>query len=562
MRRLGVVLTCLVLAPGLAGLAGCSTADSSTPPSATSTVSRLAGGEETPALGPGRMAYFLLEGVFQGAGAQGYTFLSDLLTGDGKGVSDEATMAKLDGIGSQLTQITTRLDTIDSDLGSLRAEITDATLRGQLDQMNQWNNSMITLYQEYFLPVLDAAKEVSAAKADIDAFKTSCGGAASSGTPSATASATATATTTACATTPVPANLTKALADKVSALDAAKQSFKTKFDLTDPYTTAANQHDELYPKNPDVSSVLKLAGLSMESRGYVTWADSQKLNNLYLALSDQEALSAMMVFEHDKMFDAPVTTQARHQSDYKAFNDIERANLSPEIPWGQVKVGQQMFMVPPDPQHEAYGAWLPISPEGKQLGTFDPLVKEAENPGWSLPNDTQLTALYGATKATPIVDTVLGTESQGPSTHLGSIWKHSGNDSILAPSPITKEQAAIYAWGRPWYWTNDTGQSNAMEEISPITSKYVGYRHYTLHHIGYMAGDAFEIQGQPGRIPDKATCENAQCDATIISMYENDTYSGNVMLTQPIPDGVDYMAQRSTALPALSAVPPATTTGS
>jgi hypothetical protein len=45
-------------------------------------------------------------------------------------------------------------------------------------------------------------------------------------------------------------------------------------------------------------------------------------------------------------------------------------------------------------------------------------------------------------------------------------------------------------------------------------------------------------------------------------MYENDTYSGNVMLTQPIPDGVDYMAPRSTALPATSAIPPSTTTAS
>ena len=563
MRRLTVALTCLVLAPGLAGLAACSASDVTAPPAATSTVSKLAGGEGTPALGPGQMAYFLLEGVFQGAGAQGYNFLSDLLTGDGSGVKEDATTAKLDGISSQLTAITTRLDTVDKDLSSLRAQVTAGKLSVQLTQMDQWNNSMITLYDEYFLPVLDAAQDVRAAKTNLD-IKKSCTTSAStttaatpSATPSTPASATTSSSNTVCSKTQE--ELEQDLKDKLATLDGpdgVKVAFKRNFELKDPYTVSANQHDQLYPKAAGEDSVLKLAGANMQSKGYTTWADSQKLNALYLSLSDQEAFSALLVFEHDKMFGLPAGTQKRHYTDYRDFNDLERANLPKEIPWGQVKVGNQMFMVPADQQQrEAFGPWLPISPEGKQLGTFDPMVKVTENPGWSLPTAAQLGSLHEATKNVTIVDTVLGAENKGPSTHLGSIWKNSGNTKVIAPSSITMEQAAIYSFGQPWFWASDTTTSGMMACYPPGKGIHTN-RYYTLHYASFMGGDVYRTEMEPATSIDEATGNGAECDTA----YENPNYAAATMLTQPIPDTVDYMAQRTDALPAPSGSP--TTTGS
>lgn len=329
-------------------------------------------------------------------------------------------------------------------------------------------------------------------------------------------------------------------------LDAAKADFHTAFMNNNIVATFYNQHDALYPA-PNTSSVLKVAGQLIETKGYATWTDSQTLADMYLYFSDQEALSALLIFEYDKMFGADAATQQRHRDEYLSNIAVEKANLPPEIPWAQVKLGTQMFKTPAYPQEMSYGAWLPINPEGKPLSTYNPRDTETANPGWLLPTAAQLGALYDATKTTPIVNSFWGT----PSTHLGSIWNNSGRLGEWAPRGISAEAKAIDDFGKTWYWTSDTSASNPMT-CEPYQDGEV-VRTYTLHHVGNMGGaTAFETQAQPGAIPDfdGGGMVTADCDSYLVKLYNNDTYSAYVMLTQPIPADVDYLAQRSTALPA------------
>jgi hypothetical protein len=341
----------------------------------------------------------------------------------------------------------------------------------------------------------------------------------------------------------------KAYDDSLTALSNQKAAFDTAFTNNNIVATFYNQHDALYPA-PNTSSVLKLAGQAIGTKGYATWTDSQSLADMYRYFSDQEALSALLIFEHDKMFGADAATQQRHRDEYVSDNAVEKANLPPEIPWAQVKLGTRMFKTPAYPQDTvaSHGAWLPITAEGKPLSTYTPRDTETANPGWVLPTAAQLGTLYDVTKSTPIVNTFWGT----PSTHLGSIWQNSGRLGTYGPPRgVSAEAKAIDDFGKPWYWTSDTSASNPMD-CDPYQDGQVS-RTYTLHHVGNMAGaTAFETQGQPGRIPDffGGGMTVADCDNSLVTLYNNDTYSAYVMLTQPIPADVDYLAQRSTALPA------------
>ena len=565
MRRLSAAVTCILLAPALGGLAACTSSDGTQPTSTTAPLARQAGPAAATAdsLGPGKLAMFLLEGVLQGVGAQGYNFLSDLLFGSGD-VTAAATTEKLDAIQSQLDTISTRLDALDSDVDSIKGQMAGDVLSAKLDSMNTWNNKMTTLYEEYFRPIATAAKTVSVAKKNIaDAQNASCVPSATS-TPTATSTPSATGTTASGPTAPatssaavtcsptatVSPDLTLALSNSVQSVVNAKSLFETAFIAADPFTTMADQHDALYPKDPNVFSVLKLAGQSLESKNYATWTDSQRLAAVYLPLSDQEALTALLILEHDKMFGADAATQQRHRDEYVSNNAVEKANLPPEIPWAQVKLGTRMFKTPAYPQDTvaSHGAWLPITAEGRPLSTYTPRDTETANPGWVLPTAAQLGTLYDATKSTPIVESFWGT----PSTHLGSIWQNSGRLGTYGPPRgVSAEAKAIDDFGKTWYWTSDTSASNPMD-CDPYQDGQVS-RTYTLHHVGNMAGaTAFETQGQPGRIPDffGGGMTVADCDNSLVTLYNNDTYSAYVMLTQPIPADVDYLAQRSTALPA------------
>lgn len=186
-------------------------------------------------------------------------------------------------------------------------------------------------------------------------------------------------------------------------------------------------------------------------------------------------------------------------------------------------------------------AWLPISPEGVQLS--QPLTTyESENPGWGLPTDAQMTALYDGTKNVP---------SLSGSRHLGSVGQDSGRSS-------TEQSQAIAGWGMSAYWTKDTGLTNPMTCI--IGQYREVYRQYTRYHMAVMNGaTAIAIQGQPGRIPDMAKGSpntESDCDQTLISLYDNATYAARVILTRTVDANTqDYMAQRSTALPAPTPAP-------
>ncbi len=516
MRRLSAAVTCLALVPVLGGLVACSGPDGTPPAATTGTVARQAGGAEAVpgGLGPGKLATFLLEGVLQGVGAQGYTFLSDLLFGSDD-VQSAATTQQLTDINNQLDEIDTRLDTITTDLQGISGQIADGALNSKLDTMNTWHNTMKSLYREKFVPIAAAAKDVSTAKQAL-----------ATGSPTPT--------------------LTQNLVKANKALQDAKTAFSSAFDNAQPtpYSLLADQHDALYPNAAGFDSALKLAGKSLQSKGFTTWTDSQRLQNLYLSLSDDEALTALLILEHDKMFGASADTQQRHTNDYVTNHNVEVANLPPEIPWGQIKVGDQMWVTAydsPNPFGPYFsGAWLPISPEGKQLGTWSPQSFLPDFPGWSLPTDRQLTGLYDGTKNVP---------AAAGSTHLGSIWKNTGHEY---------ESFQGSNWGQSWYWTKDTSQSNPMS-CDPYQDGAVS-RVYTLHHVGNMTGaSAIELQGQPGRIPDfdpDGTTVAADCDNILVKMYNNDTYSASVVLTRTVdPDKEDFMAQRSTALS-----PPATPT--
>ena len=544
MRRLGVALTCILLAPGLGGLAACSASKEQTASATSAPVAKEAGAATAGSLVPGQLATFLLEAVGSGVvGNASYTFLSDLVFGS-DGAAAEATTEKLDAMQSQLDQITTRLDAIDAGLKSLSGQVAGDALSGKEDDLDKWHNISLSVYKEQFLPIATKAKAVSVARQALaDAQNASCSPTATSTTPS-----TATASP-ACSTSgTVPPAVQLAYDNALEDLNDAKADFDTAFTNNNIVATFYNQHDALYPA-PYLLSVLKLAGQAIETKGYATWTDSQALADMYLHFSDQEALSALLIFEHDKMSGADAATQQRHRDEYVSNNAVERANLPPEIPWAQVKLGTQMFKVPAWPQEMSHGAWLPTTPEGNPLSPYSPRDTETANPGWLLPTAAQLGALYDATKSTPIVNSFWGT----PFTHLGSIWQNSGRLGTFGPpSGVSAEAKAIDDFGKTWYWTSDTSASN------PLACRLSGSgisndRVYTLHHVANMAGaTAFATQGQPGRIPDEVsdTGKAAECDNELIRLYNNDTYSAYVMLTQPIPAGVDYMALRSTALPA------------
>lgn len=553
MRRLSAVVTSLALVPVLAGVSACS-GSAPVPPAAASVSKQAGAAEGGSGLGPGQLATFVLEGVLQGVGAQGYMFLSDLLSGDSSGVTDKATADKLDSIDNQLTNIKARLDSVDSDLNGITQKLSGDELNTALRQFNTSSNNVLPLYQEKFRPILAETKKVAAAKEDIEVKKTTCATATSTVTPSATpatSAPTATGTSSATArdvcTIDMP-TLTDALTKAVSDLDGAKAKFQSAFEGSTIFSDYLNQHDLLYPKQAGLYSVLYLAGQSLEGKGYVTWSDSQKLHQLYLTLSDQEALSALLVLEYDKMFDTGRLEE--HKQGYQDNHSIEVANLAPEIPWGQVKVGNQMFQVPWDKSVGNFpsGAWLPISPEGKQLGTWFPTSVLDQNPGWSLPDSTQMTTLFEKTKNVPPT-------SEGK-THLGSIWANSGKGAF--------DQVQMGGiWGRTWYWTKDMSDSNSMACYTAFGGEKGPLRVYKLHHVANMSGDtaagsptpanAIELQGQPGRIPDqsgvfnnKQVMKQVECDQEM-DQYNNEKYSADVLLTRPIdPATEDFMAQRQT----------------
>ena len=256
------------------------------------------------------------------------------------------------------------------------------------------------------------------------------------------------------------------------------------------------------------------------------------------------------------MFGADAATQQRHQDEYVKNHAVEQANLPPEIPWDQVLIGGQIYRADANFDKAARQSlsqspepWLPISPEGHQLGSWDAawLLAYPSNAGWDLPTDAQLTALYDGTKNVP---------AAAGSTHLGSIWTNTGRSA-------TDEEFAKYDWNQPWLWSKTTSPSNPM--TCTVAQSHDVTRVYTLHHAGYMAGaTAVGIQGQPGRIPDNNYLANTDADCDLaLNQYNNGTYAAGVVLTRAVDGNTeDFMAQRSTALPPAATPSGTATTGS
>jgi hypothetical protein len=505
MRRLGVAAVCVLLAPGLGALGACTSSEANSPAATSSPITRQAGAAGLTSSGGGAyglVAGALLESLLKPGVEQGYDFLGDLLSG---GDDTKGSEAELTHVQDQLNTITTRLDTIEADLQSIQAQLINQELSTRMTTMNSYHNDVLAVYRSYFLPIAAAAKQVSADKATI-----ANGGAADLDAHKA-----------------VLANKTKDFHDAIT-------SYKIFGILTD-------QHDSLYPKDPQPFSVLKLAGQSMESKGYVTSMDSERLHNLYLAYADQEALTATLILEYDRMFAGDTTGDAKQ---YQDFHAIEVANLATPIPHGQIKVGAQLYMVP---EGEGGGPrtptpWLPINPDGTQLGGNDPATIEGENPGWSLPTDPQLNALYiGTLKAPKPVN-----EADGGSARLGYMWEQGGDWDAGHLKGL---------WQQAWFWTNNKTQSNPMG-CQPTYGGRVS-RTYTLHSAGYMGRpDTIGLQPQPGRIPDRYDSGNdinlltpTGCDNYIVSLYNNPTYAASVVLTRTVDASTeDFTAQRSTAL--------------
>ena len=560
MRRFGIGLSCLLLTSGLVGLTACTGSDR-TSPITSAPVVREAGVVEATAggFGPGQLAVWVLEGVVKAAGGQGYSFLSDLLLG-GDDVKVDTTTQKLDGIQSQLDGIDTRLTGIATDVQSIQDDLVDQDFRAKLEKMNGWNNSMVTLYREYFEPIAGAAKEVAAAKESISSSPSgSCAAVASKSASTAN-------TTTGSCTSPAaaPAASTATLAARSQQLETLRKNFQDAFGRADPYTVLANQHDSLYPKSPSLFSVLKLAGRKLESKGYATAADSQQLHNLYLALSDQEALTALLILEHDKMFGTAAVTQ-RHEDQYLAFRKAEVDNLAQQIPPNKIKVGNRMYAVITE-YGTGFGAWLPMD-NGQQIGTFNAAATAAKYSGWSLPNDLQLTALYNATKGVPII-TGKKLHSDTVATHLGSVFPSQN----VSSSPVEE----IYAdfWQRQSYWSSDvSGLSNPQKCYNmprpdlPHYLSSVVTKQYTFHHVGNMtAASAIAIQNLPSPpVPENITTTGKDgdpnlCHPDMVRLYNNKANSAGVILVHPVDLEKDnYMAERSTALSAPVTATTATT---
>lgn len=545
MRRFGVALSCLLLTTGLVGLSACTSSDQATPTTSAPVVREAGAG----GFGPGQLATWVLEGAVKAAGGQGYSFLSDLLSGDD--VKVDTTTQKLDAIQSQLNGIDNRLSNIQRDVQNIEGALAKSVFQDRLLEMSGWNNRMISLYRNRFQPIACAAWKVAEAK---ESAGYSQGGTLAAATistnPSATIQTTgpctSTTSQTSTSTSAAPSTATTP-ADPSTTLQTLRDNFEKAFIAVDPYAVLADQHNELYPQSPVVSSVLKLYGEDLESKGYATAADSQQIQDLYLILSDQEALTALLVLEYDKMF-APDAVE-RHTNEYVGYRQQEVDNLAQEIPSFQIKVGNQLYSVPTELQ-EQFGAWLPMD-NGKQIGTFSATAIAAQYPGWSVPTELQLTALYNGTQNVNIALAGQKLPPNRAATHLGSIFLYDGQ---------LHEDLRYDAWAYPAYWTSEiSGLSTNQRCYSKITQdapQVTGRQNkqYNFHRVGVMTGaDAIAIKNLPDNpVPENFVTvgkddDTDLCWREMVSTYDNVENSAGVMLTRTVdPQKDNYMAERST----------------
>ena len=580
MRRVGVALTCLLVTTGLVGLTAC-TSSNQTNPTTSAPVVREAGAG---GFGPGQLALWVLQGVVSKGGGEGYTFLSDLLVGND--TKADTTIQKLDAIQSQLGDINTRLGNIEATVQNIQTTLNKQAFETSLRTLNGYKNAMTTIYDDYFVKVSCVARDLAAAKEGANQSPIATPTAATSGTTSTSTSMTdlCESTDTATSTTGEPStsssapplttvNSTTTVADLSKDLETARNNFQAQFvGDNNPITVVKNQHDALYPGS-GVDSVLKQYGTLLQSKGYATAADSQLLQNLYLTLSDQEALTALLILERDKMFGTPEDFK-KHSGQYLQYHQQEVDNLAQQIPPYQIKVGNLMFSVPFGDR--TFGAWLPVDNGRQIVGTIettgtDPFdVSKMAPSGWTVPTIPQLAALYDGTKNVPIVALQPGDygPNQGRSaTHLGSIFRFPERENA------NEDQYQAIEWQRTAYWTSEiSGLSNKQDcnifRSTGNTRILTGqaYKYYNFHRVGVMtgAGAAMETKNLPDNpVPDVINAygddgDTKRCDEWMVQTYNNLANSAGVVVTRTVnPETDNYMAERSTAVSAS----PTTTTG-
>lgn len=517
MRRKGVVVACLLMAPVLVAVTGCTSSDAPPAPAAPASVSKQAGVQSSGGGASGLIASALLESLLKPGVESGYEFLGDVLSGeDTKG--SEADLAKIDEqlgtMSGQLTDISTRLTT-------LTAELEGAELRREVERMEGYRNRILPVFNTSLRNVANAAKTLTAHKAMVAAGKT--------------------------VDDSDPKNpVTIDIANDMKNLGDMKTAFERDFSNAEVRATMLNQHEALYPRGTNEWSILKYAGRSMQNDGYLTSMSSKQLKDMYLAYADQEALSATLILEYDRMFiqDANARNDKITQdaNAYTGYREQEVANLPPEIPEGQILVMgsplngdvEQMYMVPGD--RDVNVTWPPMTQEKAQLLSNAPSDIAAQHPGWSLPTDPGLNNLYEATKKATA-------PPSGPNTgatRLGYMWEK-------GDAPNAQYLSSL--WNRDWFWTSNINESTQMqcEKTFAYNSSGRSTRSYWVHSAGrFDWADKIGLSPRPTEIPkDSIYFTNNECDMAIATTYNKPEWAASVVLTRVVDPAVDDFAAQT-----------------
>lgn len=514
MRRKGIAVVGLLMAPILVGVTGCTSSDAPTAPSAPASVSKQAGLQSSGGGAYGLIAGALLESLLKPGVESGYDFVGDALSGeDAKGTEEELTH-----IDEQLETMTGQLTDISTQLTNLNAELKGDELRREVERMEGYRNRILPVFNTNLRDVATAAKTLTAHRRMVAEGKT--------------------------VDDSDPKNpVTISLVDDEKTLKHKRDDFHTAFDNAEVRATLLNQHDALYPRGANSWSILKYAGRSMQDQAYATSMDSEKLKNMYLAYADQEALSATLILEYDRMFSSENTE--RDAENYTGYRETEVANLPPEIPQGQILVNaaplngnvQQLYMVPEN--RDVNVTWPPMTQEKAQLLSNAPADIAAENPGWALPTDPQLNNLYEGTKNS-------AAPPSGPNTgaaRLGYLWE-------AGDAPNYQHLASL--WNRNWFWTNNINESTPMqcEKTFAYNSSGRSTRSYWVHSAGRFDWvDKIGLSPRPTEIPkDSIYFTNNECDQAIAQTYNDPQWAASVVLTRAVDPTVDdYFAQTDKA---------------
>ncbi len=509
MRRQVSKLSSVLLIGVMGAAAACSGSGDSPRPATSSpaAVAKQAGADPVSTvseIGIGFIAKSVLGGILSAGANRGAGFLMAQLNGP------DATTQSLDLIKTELGQVTSRLDQIQTSLVRVEGGIVSADLNDANGEVSRLNDVVTGLYDTRYRPVVDAALTYEQAKEN--------------GLPTTAAAA---------------------------ILQTRKDDFGRDAAAAGLQSILRTQHSYLMP-NSRMDSLLKRTGKQLMLKDFVTSFDSARLRDLYVELADEEALTAKMLLEYD-LLQGDTAAFDRDAKLYQSFAGLEINNLPPQIPAmdivdtrNRTTTGTQMYMSPVGPdgiQPLPKELWAPTTPEGVHMGpdTVAPVL--AANPGWDLPTIAQLTALYSATKNAPL-STGVSSDFSG-SDRLERLWWNGYGYNANADA---RDYSTVLArrWFHQIVWSKDMAQSNTMECGTP-GRRYT--RVYTLRQVAsFEAKDRILTATQPGRIPDFARnlnwSDRTACDAEVRDMYSTAAFSASFILTQT--SKADYMAQSTT----------------